>query len=78
MPSAYLHARLRSFAHAFRGLKLLLQSQQNARIHAFATVLALAAKAKDVAAGAVLIAAIASVIIGGLVFGPHILRLLTG
>ncbi|MBS1798018.1 MAG: diacylglycerol kinase family protein [Acidobacteria bacterium] len=32
----------------------------------------LAAKAKDVAAGAVLIAAIGSVVIGLLVFGPHL------
>ena len=37
---------------------------------------ALAAKAKDVAAGAVLVAAIGSLIVGVLVFGPHILRLL--
>lgn len=36
----------------------------------------LAAKSKDVAAAAVLIAAIGSVIIGVLVFGPHILRAL--
>jgi diacylglycerol kinase (ATP) len=36
----------------------------------------LAAKAKDVAAGAVLIAAIGSVAIGLLIFGPHILTLL--
>ena len=122
MPSPYLNARLRSFGHAFRGLALLLRTQHNARIHALATVLVLAAgafvglsrfewvlivlviagvwateafntaieflvdlaspeihplagKAKDVAAGAVLIAAIASVIVGLLIFGPHILRL---
>ena len=36
----------------------------------------LAAKAKDVAAGAVLVAAIGSLIIGALVFGPHIFSLL--
>ena len=36
----------------------------------------LAAKAKDVAAGAVLIAAIGSVIVAVLVFGPPVLRLL--
>ena len=36
----------------------------------------LAAKAKDVAAGAVLIAAIGSVIVAVLVFGPSVLRLL--
>ncbi len=122
MPSSYLSARLRSFGHAFRGLKVLLQTQHNARIHALATVLAvaagallgispaewalialavvcvwasealntsiesvvdlvspelhpLAAKAKDVAAGAVLVAAIGSVIVGVLVFGPHMLKL---
>ncbi len=123
MPSPYLSGRLRSFGHAFRGLKLLLQTQPNARIHAVATVLVvaagallriaaaewalivlaivcvwvaealntsieflvdlvspehhpLAAKAKDVAAGAVLAAAIGSAIIGGFVFGPHVLRML--
>ena len=36
----------------------------------------LAGQAKDVAAAAVLIAAIGSVVIGVLVFGPHILRIL--
>jgi diacylglycerol kinase (ATP) len=123
LPSSYLNDRLRSFGHAFRGLKVLLQSQQNARIHAVATVLVLAVgvllristiewalivlailcvwvaealntaieflvnrispephplagKAKDVAAGAVLVAAIGSAIIGVCVFGPHILRAL--
>ena len=123
MPSSYLSARLRSFGHAFRGLKVLLQTQANARIHAVATVLVLAAglmfgisllewalivlailcvwvaeaintaieflvdlaspeahplagKAKDAAAGAVLVAAIGAALIGGLVFGPHILRML--
>ena len=123
MPTSYLTGRLRSFGHAFRGLKVLLQTQQNARIHAVATMLVvaagawlrisamewalialavvcvwatealntavefvvdlvspdhhpLAAKAKDVAAGAVLAAAIGAVIVGGLVFGPHVLRML--
>ena len=123
MPPTYLTGRLRSFGHAFRGLKVLLQTQQNARIHASATVLVaaaaallrissiewalivlaivcvwatealntavefvvdlvspghhpLAAKAKDVAAGAVLVAAIGAAIVGGLVFGPHVLRML--
>ena len=122
MPSSYLTGRLRSFGHAFRGLKVLLQTQHNARIHAVATVLVvvagallrisaldwalialavlcvwsaeamntaiefvvdlvspehhpLAAKAKDVAAGAVLVAAIGSAIVGGLVFGPHVVRM---
>ena len=123
MPDPYLNGRLRSFGHAFRGLKMLLQTQPNARIHAAATVLVvvagvllrlspaewalivlaiagvrtaeamntaieflvdlvspdphpLAGKAKDIAAGAVLIAAIGSAVIGGFVFGPHLLRLL--
>ena len=123
MPSSYLSARLRSLGHAFRGLKVLLQTQQNARIHAAATVLVLAAgallrispaewaliaiavvgvwatealntsieflvdlaspdlhplaaKAKDVAAGAVLVAAIGSLVVGVLVFGPYVLKLL--
>jgi diacylglycerol kinase len=123
MPSSYLNGRLRSFGHAFRGLKVLLQTQHNARIHAVATLLVLAAgalfgispvewavvalavagvwaaealntaieflvdlaspelhplaaKAKDVAAGAVLVAAIGSLVVGALVFGPHVLKLL--
>ena len=123
MPSSHLSGRLRSFGHALRGLKVLLQTQHNARIHAGATVLViavgalfeisltewalvalavvcvwatealntaieflvdlvspelhpLAAKAKDVAAGAVLVAAIGSLIVGFLVFGPHVLSLL--
>jgi diacylglycerol kinase len=123
MPSSYLNGRLRSFGHAFRGLKVLLQTQHNARIHAVATLLVaaagavfaispaewalvalavagvwtaealntaieflvdlaspdrhpLAAKAKDVAAGAVLVAAIGSLVVGVLVFGPHVLKLL--
>ena len=101
----------------------MVQSQRNARIHAVATILAvaagmlarisptewvlivlavlcvwatealntsieflvdlvspdlhpLAAKAKDVAAGAVLVAAIGSLIVAVLVFGPHILNLI--
>lgn len=123
MQTSYLTGRLRSFGHAFRGLKVLVQTQHNARIHAVATILVvaagvlarisptewalialavvcvwatealntsieflvdlvspelhpLAAKAKDVAAGAVLVAAIGSLIVGVLVFGPHILKLL--
>ena len=120
---SYLNGRLRSFGHAFRGLKVLVQTQHNARIHAVATALVvgagallrissvewalivlaivcvwagealntavefvvdlaspeqhpLAAKAKDVAAGAVLIAAIGAAIVGAIVFGPYILRFL--
>jgi len=116
--------RIRSFKHAFRGIRTMLCSQQNARIHALATILAVLAgfffritghewcwivlaitavwaaeamntalellsdatspafhplikKAKDVAAASVLIAAIGAVIIGGLVFGPYAVELLT-
>jgi len=123
MQTSYLTGRLRSFGHAFRGLAILLRTQHNARIHAAATVMVVAAgalfgispaewalialaivcvwvaealntaieflvnlaspephplagKAKDVAAGAVLVAAIGSVIVGALVFGPHLLRVL--
>ena len=125
MPTFYLTERLRSFGHAFRGIGLLLQTQQNARIHAVASVLVvgagaafrisatewaliviailcvwaaeavntsieflvdlaspdfhpLAAKAKDVAAGAVLFAAIGAAVIGVLVLGPYLLRVLKG
>jgi diacylglycerol kinase len=122
MQTSYLNGRLRSFGHAFRGLKVLVQTQHNARIHAVATIAAvaagalarisstewlvitlaivcvwaaealntsieflvdlvspdlhpLAAKAKDVAAAAVLVAAIGSLIVAILVFGPHVLML---
>ena len=123
MRTSYMSGRLRSFGHAFRGLAILLRSQHNARIHAVATILVVAAgvlfgfspaewalialaiacvwaaealntaieflvdlaspehhplagKAKDVAAGAVLVAAIGSLVVGALVFGPHVLRML--
>ena len=123
MPNSYLNGRLRSFGHAFRGLKVLVQTQHNAGIHAVATVLVvvagvacgisraegalialavvcvwttealntaveslvdltspeqhpLAGKAKDIAAGAVLVAAIGSVVVGVLVFGPYLLAAL--
>ncbi len=122
MPSSYLSGRARSFGHAFRGLKVLLRTQHNARIHAAATVLVvaagalarlstvewalialavagvwaaealntsieflvdlasperrpLAAEAKDVAAAAVLVAAIGSLLVGMLVFAPHVLSM---
>jgi diacylglycerol kinase (ATP) len=115
-------ARLCSFTHALRGLKELVQSQHNARVHAAAAIVAvmagvgfrlstiewcaivlsivivwtaeafntalefltdlsspefhvLAGKAKDVAAASVLIAAFGAVVIGGIVFIPHILVL---
>jgi diacylglycerol kinase (ATP) len=117
-PRAFsLAARLRSFDFAARGIRTLLVSQHNARVHALATfvvvVLALALrvsrleclflvlavvavwtaeaintaleflcdvaspefhplveKAKDVAAGAVLICATGAAVVGLLVFGP--------
>ena len=124
MQDSYLSARLRSFGHAFRGVGVLLRTQPNARIHAAATILViaagvsfgisrlewalialavaivwaaealntaieflvdlaspdlhpLAAKAKDVAAGAVLVAALGSAIVGVMVFGPYALNSLT-
>jgi len=123
MQSSYLTGRLRSFGHAFRGLKVLVQTQHNARIHTVATILVVAAGAlarisptdwalivlalvcvwatealntsveflidrlapelhpvaaiaKDVAAGAVLIAAIGSLFVGALVFAPHVFQML--
>jgi diacylglycerol kinase (ATP) len=116
-------ARLRSFVYAGRGIRTMLQSQHNARLHAVATavvvglglvtdvsrlewavlVLAIVAvwsaealntaleflcdvaspefhplveKSKDVAAGAVLLCALGSVVVGLLVFGPHLAALL--
>ena len=123
MPNSYLTGRLRSFVHAFRGLRVLVQTQRNAGIHAIATVLVvvagvfcgisriewalialavvcvwtsealntaveflvdlvspehhpLAEKSKDLAAGAVLVASIGSVVVGVLVFGPYVLAAL--
>jgi diacylglycerol kinase (ATP) len=114
-------ARLRSFTHALNGLRCLLRSEPNARIHficAIAVVIAggwvgLSAadwrwivlaialvwfaeaintaiefvcdvvspdyhasieKAKDIAAGAVLICAVAAVIIACMTFGQYLLR----
>jgi diacylglycerol kinase (ATP) len=116
-----LTRRLHSFRYALAGLRTLLRTQHNARIHAVATVLVIGAgaylrltagewlwllvamagvwvaeafntalefladavtrethpligQAKDVAAAAVLIAAIAALVIGLLVLGPHVVR----
>lgn len=113
-----LGARLRSFVYAGRGVRTMLVSQHNARIHAVATMVVVAGgvatkldryewiavvlaivsvwtaealntafeflcdvaspefhplveRAKDVAAGAVLIAAVGAVAIAAFVFGPH-------
>ena len=115
--------RVRSFSYAIRGVGVMLRSQQNAWIHACATVavgtagvvlglsraewcwivLALVAvwtaealntalefltdvaapeynptagHAKDVAAGAVLIASIGAFLVGVLVLGPHLMSAL--
>lgn len=112
--------RLRSMTHALRGIRIMLASQQNAWLHAAATVVTtavglalhlnaaewcwivlafmavwtaealntalefltdvaapgfhpVAGKAKDVAAGAVLLSAIGAIVIGLLVLGPHVL-----
>lgn len=120
-PPLSFTGRIRSVSFALRGIGIMLRSQQNAWIHAFATcvvigagfffgitqaewcwiVLAIisvwtaealntaiefltdvaspeyhpvAGKAKDVAAGAVLITAIGSVIIGTIVLGPYFRR----
>ena len=114
-----LRARAQSFADAGRGIALLLAREPNARIHAAASIAAVAlgawlgvsagewcwialaialvwvaeglnsalevladavhperdarvGQAKDLAAGAVLAAAIASAVIGALVFGPRL------
>ena len=115
-----LRARARSFAHAAAGLRAVLATQHNARIHALATLGVLGAgfafgvsrlewcwlvaaigavwaseamntalealadavaparhplvgRAKDAAAGAVLVASLAAGAIGLLVLGPHLL-----
>jgi diacylglycerol kinase (ATP) len=115
-------ARLRNFIFAARGLRTLLASQHNARIHAGSAILVVALgfvvnlprlewvalifaivsvftaealntaveflcdvaspefhplveKAKDVAAGAVLICAIGAIAVGGLVLGPRFVDL---
>lgn len=116
-----LATRMRSFRYAARGVRAVVQSQQNARIHlaaSAAVVLAgavvglsrvewclvvgaivavwvaeslntafealcdvaspamhpLVERAKDVAAGAVLITAVGAVITGALVFGPRLIH----
>ncbi len=121
--SSWLRGRLESFRHAGAGLRAVVVTQPNARIHALATVLAcglgallrlsgadwcwlvvaialvwcsealntalesladaavpephpLVGRAKDAAAGAVLIAAIAAALIGFAVLGPPLLAAL--
>ncbi|HEY8241375.1 MAG TPA: diacylglycerol kinase family protein [Kiritimatiellia bacterium] len=115
--------RARSFVYAFRGVGIMLASQHNAWIHAFATVLVVAAglacrlpasewcfivlaivavwtaealntalefladaatpgfhplvgKAKDVAAGGVLITAVGAAVIGAVIFLPRLFEYL--
>lgn len=115
-----LRKRAASFVYAYNGISDLFRSQPNARIHAFATALVLAAgwyfritatewmviclaitlvisfeamntalehltnlvspdyhplagRAKDAAAGAVLLAAIGAIIVGSCVFLPRVL-----
>jgi diacylglycerol kinase (ATP) len=117
--------RIRSIKFALSGVWLMVKTQQNAWIHAAATLLVIAlgflfsvsqadwlwlvlaivsvwtaealntalelladaaspefhplvGKAKDVAAGAVLIAALGAVVIGLLILGPHLLELFRG
>ena len=118
-PTASRGRLVRSFGYAFRGIGVMIRTQANARIHAVATMLAVAAgfwfgisrgewcavitaiglvwtaeglntaleavvdlaspeqhplagRAKDVAASAVLCAAIAALAIGVLIFGPRL------
>jgi diacylglycerol kinase (ATP) len=117
--------RIRSFRNAFHGVGLMLKSQQNAWIHATASILVLitgavlhiteaewcwlviaimsvwtaealntalefladvasdefhpvVGRAKDVAAGAVLISAMGSVVIALLILGPRMVHFLIG
>ncbi len=114
--------RIRSVGHAISGIKIVLFTQHNARVHLAATLLVIVAgfyfsvtaaewiwlvvavvmvwvaealntafellcdvaspefhpvveKSKDVAAGAVLVSAIGSIIIGSIVFLPYMLRI---
>jgi diacylglycerol kinase (ATP) len=120
-PDGPIRRRLRSFRYAARGIGAMLASEPNARIHALATGLVVAAgigfgidrtewlavvlaigavwaaegvntafealcdvaspdrhpsveRAKDVAAGAVLVAALAALAVAALIFGPRILE----
>lgn len=115
---------IRSFSYAFTGIWTMLKSQQNAWIHAFASIAVITAgflfritvaewcwlllaimsvwvaeafntaiefladvaspefnplvkKAKDIAAGAVLISAIGAIVIGIIILGPYLLKWLT-
>jgi len=122
--SCPLKGRMRSFQYALQGLCILLKSQPNARIHAFATVIVCAAgfffgftraewcwivlaicavwaaeafntafefladaaspeyhpmvkNGKDVAAGAVLVSALGSTVIGLIIILPYMIGILS-
>lgn len=124
-PSRGRGFRLRGFADAWHGIKIVLLTQPNARVHLAATLTVIAAGAwlrveardwallmlaitgvwvsealntaiefavdlvtlehqrlagwaKDVAAGAVLLATVGAVAVGGCVFGPRLLVLWAG
>jgi diacylglycerol kinase (ATP) len=121
----FFRARLRSLADASRGVRFILRTQGNARVHLLATALVLAAgvffrvtsgewcllalamglvwaaegantaiellgdritnerdesigRAKDAAAGAVLLASVAAAATGLVIFGPRVWLLLRG
>ena len=121
--TAELKSRIRSFKNAFAGIRILLESQVNAKIHACTTIVVSSAgfyfglssfewcwmvaaivwvwcsealntaielladatvpykhplikQAKDIAAGAVLIAALGAAVTGILIFGPYLSELL--
>jgi diacylglycerol kinase len=70
--------RIRSFYHAMRGILHMVRCQHNA-FELLADVASpefqpLVRDAKDVAAGAVLLTSVAAVVIGAIVFWPHIER----
>jgi len=116
---AFFKARMRSFGHAIRGIRFLIQSERHAQIHLLATAIVIvfglmlsissaewclvslaiglvwatealntvlerlvdlcspqhnevAGQAKDLAAGAALLAAVAAAIVGLVVFLPRI------
>ena len=58
-----IKSRIHSFSNAFRGLGLFFEYNDKIK------------KIKDLAAGAVLICAIAAVIIGCIIFIPHLITL---
>ena len=75
-----LKKRIKSFGYAFKGIASLIKKEHNAWIHCTAIVVVtlaspdyhpIAGDVKDVAAGAVLICAIAAAIVGMIVFIPY-------